>query len=699
MNDALQRGAVGPVGNALVSVLLIEDDLVDEMATLRAIDRDAMPYCTEVARSVAQARELLARRAFDVILADYQLADGTSFDLMDAFAEQLVIFITAAWDEAAAAQALRLGVHDYLIKDAEHKYLLLLRYRIETALRQRRLARQLRTSEARLQAILDHAPASICAHDLSGRLLLSNRRHAELAVARPGPLPPPEPLQDPVESEETLAHRDGSEHTYLTVRFPMRDPEGRALAVGAISVDISARKQAELQIRNLAFFDPLTALPNRRMLLDRLQQAFATSARHGGHGAVFFIDLDHFKVLNDTLGHDHGDRLLIEVARRLQVCVRGEDTVARIGGDEFVVMTVGLSRAARTAASQAATVGQKILAAIGRPAQLGPHTRSVTPSVGVCLFRGRDVSQDEVLRRADMAMYRAKSAGRGTLRFFDPLMQAALDDQLALARDLQRALAEGQLSLHFQRQIDADRGTVGAEALLRWQHPTRGVLMPEQFIPLAEQNGLILPIGEWVIATACAQLGRWAGDPASRHLQLAVNVSARQFLQDGFAASVAAALQAHGADPAHLRLELREGMVQEHPADALAAMRALRTLGVSFAMDDFGINASSISHLRRLPLDQIKISQSLMPTLISDAHDDAVVRTIIGMARGLGLSTIAAGVETAQQWDRLIEMGCRLCQGYLFGAPVPLADFELQLQQQPLLAHPLQHPMPLLSMG
>jgi EAL domain-containing protein (putative c-di-GMP-specific phosphodiesterase class I) len=318
----------------------------------------------------------------------------------------------------------------------------------------------------------------------------------------------------------------------------------------------------------------------------------------------------------------------------------------------------------------------------------------------VCLFRGREVPQDEVLRRADLAMYRSKAAGRGTLHFFDPLMQAALDDQVALSRDLQQALAGGQLSLHFQRQIDGELGTVGAELLLRWQHPTRGVLLPEQFIPLAEQNGLILPIGQWVVASACSQLARWAADPASRHLQLAVNISARQFLRPGFAESVTSALKDHGADPALLRLELRQRLVEEHPAAAMATMGALHAAGVGFAMDDFGISASSISHLRRLPLDQIKISRSLMPTLTSDAHDAAIVRTIIGMANGLGLSILAAGVETEQQRDRLREMGCHLWQGFLFGAPVPLADFEHQLHAwPPSMALPLQHPMPSMPMG
>jgi diguanylate cyclase (GGDEF)-like protein len=662
-----------------ISVLLIEDDPVDEMATLREVERHGLPYRMQVARSVTEARRLLAGHRFDVILADYRLTDGTSFDLMEDFADDLVIFITGAWDEAAAANALRLGVHDYLIKDAERKYLKLLGYRVETALRQRRTEQRLRDSEARLQAILDNAPASISAHDLAGRLILSNRHHADIAaLAASGAHVEPRGLDvpAPVECEESFTHHDGSEHTYLTVRFPMPDAEGRPHAVGAISVDITARKQAEQQIRNLAYVDPLTGLPNRRMLLDRLTQAFATSARHGSHGAVFFIDLDHFKALNDTLGHDHGDLLLVEVARRLLACVRGEDTVARIGGDEFVVMAVSLAADEKAAAAQAALVGEKLLKAISQPYLLGVHPHRLTPSIGVSLFHGRELAHGEVIKRADVAMYQAKAAGRGTLRFFDPDMQHAMASRQALEADLRVAVEAGQLRLHFQGQIDAQCGVVGAEALLRWHHPERGVLRPEAFMALAEQNGMIVPIGRWVMAAACAQLGLWAADPRWAHLRLAVNVSTRQFRQAGFVEQVAQALRDHGAEPSRLRLELREGLIQDNPGDTLASMSALKALGVGFAMDDFGMGYSSLSSLKRLPLDQIKIAQTLIPRLASDPHDAAVVRTIIGIGRDLGLAVIASGVETTLQRDSLSELGCSLCQGYLFGQPAPLAEFE-----------------------
>ena len=544
--------------DAMIDVLLIEDDLIDEMAVLRTVARAGLPYRMHVVRSLAEARRALGQCRYDVILADYQLPDGSSFDLMDVFADGLVIFVTGAWDAAAAAQALRLGVHDYLIKDSQGNYLQLLHYRVETALRQRRIARQLKDSEARLQAILDHAPAAIAVHDHAGLLLLGNRQHACTSPAAPS-----DSCASGQEFEEVRTHDDGSEHTYLTVSFPMADAGCGLPAIGTISVDITARKLAEQQIRNLAFYDPLTNLPNRRMLLDRLQQALTTSARHGNHGALFFIDLDHFKALNDSLGHDHGDLLLKEVARRLILCVRGEDTVARIGGDEFVVMTVGLDSTAHLAASQAAAVGEKILTAIGQPALLGEHTHVVTPSVGVSLFCGREATVEGVIKRADVAMYQAKAAGRGTVRFFDPLMQASIDTRQSLKRDLHTAVESGELRLLFQCQVDAELGAVGAEALLRWQHPKHGLLLPEQFLPLAEQSGLIVPIGQWVVANACVQLGRWQRQQLSPTLRLALNVSARQFRHESFVSDLCQAVQTHGVDPSLLSLELREGLVQD----------------------------------------------------------------------------------------------------------------------------------------
>jgi predicted signal transduction protein with EAL and GGDEF domain len=375
--------------------------------------------------------------------------------------------------------------------------------------------------------------------------------------------------------------------------------------------------------------------------------------------------------------------LLQEVGRRLQACVRAEDTVARIGGDEFVVMTGSLDEDASAAAQQAATVADKVLKAVGRPCQLGVHTHTVTPSVGVTLFQGQDGALEEIVKRADLAMYQAKAAGRGTVRFFDPQMQHTLDTRAALECQLRDAPAAGQLSLHFQGQVSDDGTPVGAELLLRWHHPEHGLLLPGQFLSLAEQNGMIVPIGAWVLDRACAQLAQWAVHPRWRQLRLAVNVSRRQFQHEGFVDLVRSTLARHGVAPQLLRLELREDAVQDDPAMALHRMQALTRLGVGFAVDDFGVSYSSLTHMRRLPLQQIKIARSLIARVASDAHDAAVVKTIIGIAQGMALDAVATGVETAQQRHCLRALGCTLLQGHYFGAPAPLLDFEAGLAGPP----------------
>ncbi|MBU0750572.1 MAG: EAL domain-containing protein [Gammaproteobacteria bacterium] len=446
-----------------------------------------------------------------------------------------------------------------------------------------------------------------------------------------------------------------------------------------LSRDITERRNAEAEIERLAFYDPLTHLPNRRLLLSQLQRALAISARHQRHGALLFIDLDNFKTLNDTQGHSLGDRLLIEVAQRLRGCVRAGDSIARLGGDEFVVMLEDLGESATEAAAQADAIAEKILAAIHRPYLLDDKEQHSSASIGISLFLGTAASIDELLKRADAAMYRAKAAGRNTQRFFDPELQASLEARSHLERDLRQALSGRQLALHYQPQVRSNRDIFGAEALLRWHHPLRGAVAPGEFIPLAEETGLILPIGRWVLETACAQLKAWdneACNAALRALQLSVNVSARQFRQPGFVDEVRAILAGSGANPARLKLELTESLVLDDVQDSIEKMQQLRQLGIAFALDDFGTGYSSLSYLKRLPLEELKIDQSFVRDIASDPGDAAIVQTIIGMAATLGMHTVAEGVETAEQWKFLARNGCRAFQGYFFGRPVPLEEFE-----------------------
>jgi diguanylate cyclase (GGDEF)-like protein/PAS domain S-box-containing protein len=453
--------------------------------------------------------------------------------------------------------------------------------------------------------------------------------------------------------------------------------------VGVFS-DITFRKAAEDEIRHLAFYDPLSKLPNRRLMMDRLAQAQTSSRRHNRHGALMLIDLDNFKTLNDTLGHDVGDQLLVRVASRLEACVRSGDTVARLGGDEFVVILEDLDESG-LAAVQAESIARKILSELCKPYLLNltlsddklvQRSHDCTSSLGVCLFREQPFTVDDLLKRADTAMYQAKAAGRNTLRFFDPNMQAAVSARAAMEVELRLALNCKQFVLYYQAQMDSAGRMTGAEVLLRWQHPSRGIVSPVEFVPLAEETGLILPLGQWVLEAACGQLAAWARIPASRDLLLAVNVSARQFRQPDFVKQVMQTLQHTGANPLRLKLELTESLLVENVEDIIEKMTALKKFGVSFSMDDFGTGYSSLSYLKLLPIDQLKIDRSFVRDVLTDSNDAAIARTIVALGQSLGLSVIAEGVETEEQRNFLANNGCMSYQGYFFSPPVPLDAFE-----------------------
>ncbi len=482
------------------------------------------------------------------------------------------------------------------------------------------------------------------------------------------------------------------EGRFLKLDGSVVDMEVQSIAIAydgkpAIQVsmrDITERKAAARAIEHLAFYDSLTDLSNRRLMLDRLARALTGSTRHGRWGALMLIDLDNFKTLNDTLGHAVGDQLLVEVATRLQVSVRDGDTVARLGGDEFVVMLEDLAEGEQ-AAVEARAVATKILARLGEPylldvtangAGAGQRSHHCTSSIGIAMLRDQSVTVDELMRRADTAMYQAKAAGRNALRFFDPEMQTVVSRRAELEADLRRAVQARQFELYYQPQVDAAGRVVGVEALLRWQHPQRGWVMPGEFISLAEDTGLILPLGQWVLETACAQLTLWAAMPDLAHLTLAVNVSARQFAQADMVAQVLAAVDAAGAPPERLKLELTESLLLDNAEDIIAKMTALRARGVGFSLDDFGTGYSSLSYLKRLPLDELKIDQSFVRDLLTDPNDAAIARTILALGQSLGLGAIAEGVETQGQRDFLAGLGCHHYQGYFFSRPVPIGLFE-----------------------
>ncbi|MHB1233545.1 MAG: EAL domain-containing protein [Burkholderiales bacterium] len=443
----------------------------------------------------------------------------------------------------------------------------------------------------------------------------------------------------------------------------------------------AARKAAEAEIEHLAYFDGLTQLPNRHLLIDRLHQVLVSSTRGGHAGALLLIDLDNFKTLNDTLGHDVGDLLLQQTAQRLVRCVRAEDTVARVGGDEFMVLIENLGLFTQEAAALARTVGEKILATLNQPYLLAEYEHSSSPSMGIVLFADISDSVEELLKRADLAMYQAKAAGRNTLRFFDPQMQARAMARAALETDLRLGVQADQFLLYYQPQVNSEGCLTGAEALLRWQHPRRGMVPPAEFIPLAEDTGLILPLGQWVLETACAQLAAWADDPLTARLALAVNVSARQFRHKDFVDQVLAVLDQSRADSQKLKLELTESLLVDDVEDIIGKMNALKARGVNFSLDDFGTGYSSLTYLKRLPLYQLKIDQSFVRDVLTDPNDAAIARTIVALANSLNLAVIAEGVETEAQRDFLAGIGCYAYQGYLYSQPLALQAFEAFVSQ------------------
>ena len=588
--------------------------------------------------------------------------------------------------------------------------LLVLTLALALLLRRQVLARtrtlQLANEEvSRFKAVFDQSGFAAWIARLDGPLIYANARCAQLSGTTPQELigrrylslygpSQQQAAQDywrevgagrRVAAQELMqVAADGQELPMLTSGLLLRDADGHPELLACTAVDISERKLAEAKIHQLAFYDALTGLPNRRLLMDHLQHALAVSARHDSCGALLFIDLDHFKTINDTLGHEVGDQLLRDVADRIRLCVRVGDTVARLGGDEFVVLVEDLGDAAEVAAGQAEGVAHKIMVALSRPYLLGGREQYSTPSLGVALFTPHSGHADELLKQADLAMYQAKAAGRNCLRFFDPQMQTVVAARAALQDDLRVALQTQQLRLHIQPQVDQAGRVIGAEALLRWLHPVRGYVSPVEFIPVAEDSGMIHDVGQWVLQAACEQLVAWAAQPALQSLSLAVNVSARQFRHPDFVAQVVGILWRTGASAERLKLEITESLMMLDVEDVIAKMEALRAHGVSFSLDDFGTGYSSLTYLKRLPLAQLKIDAAFVRDLLDDPNDAAIVRTIIALARSLALSVVAEGVETEAQRRALAAEGCTLYQGYLFSRPVPPDEF----------ARVVQHPLP-----
>ncbi|MGP1716735.1 MAG: putative bifunctional diguanylate cyclase/phosphodiesterase [Methylophilus sp.] len=460
---------------------------------------------------------------------------------------------------------------------------------------------------------------------------------------------------------------------------------GHALAK-SLRENISLRIASNLdnkKVHQLAYYDFLTNLPNRRLLSDRLQQAFARCARSQSYGAVLSLDLNNFKGLNDSKGHQAGDELLQQVATRLQQCLRKKDTIARMGGDEFIAVLDELGSDKTEAIKSAQVAAEKMMAVFSQAFQLQQSKYRTTPSIGICLFLGDDYSEAEVLRRADIAMYQAKKSDNlNSVEMYDEVLHPAVKTRATLETDLAFALQGNQLLLYFQVQVDETHQPIGAEVLLRWQHPTLGMIPPDQFIPISEETGEIVPIGQWVLQQACQQLRRWANAPLTRTLKLSVNVSAVQFNQPDFVQMVTDTVLQSGCDPRLLRLELTESLIVRNVEEIIGKIQALKALGMTFSLDDFGTGQSSLSVLKRLPLDELKIDKSFIKDILHNTYDTFIVETIINMAKNLGQTVIAEGVEMQPQKALLQTMGCHRFQGYLFSKPLPLEAFETSLQSE-----------------
>ena len=557
----------------------------------------------------------------------------------------------------------------------------------------KRMEENLRANEQRLRSILERLPMGLCLVQDDGLISFRNARYVQICGYTQEEVPDTNTwwqraYPDATEREAIRRRLLDTSHQGIIplAEYTIRCADGKykPVEISGIFVeggrlitmqDLSERKAAEEEINQLAYYDPLTRLPNRRLLMDRLQQALATSARHHRSGALLMLDLDNFKTVNETRGHDRGDALLLQVAHRLRSCVHEDDTVARQGGDEFVVVLEDLGDSPEEAAARAEDVGQRILGVLREPYQIDGDAHHSSLSMGVTIYSGTRETVDELLKRADLALYQAKNAGRDTLRFYDPQMQAVVSARATLELDMRVGLAQGQFELYYQPQIDHGR-IIGAEALLRWRHPRDGFISPAHFIPLAEETGLILPLGEWVLRTACAQCAAWQQDgPAP--LRIAVNVSGCQFNEPDFVDMVSTALSSSGLSPEYLELELTESLLISNEQQALQKLQLLKSMGIYLAIDDFGTGYSSLAYLKHFPLDRLKIDKSFINDILTDPDDAAITEAIIAMGHSLKLKVIAEGVETREQLLFLEDRGCDEMQGYYLSKPLSEHDLKV----------------------
>lgn len=681
----------------LIHILLIEDSEDDALLVIRNLQCGG--FTINYVRVEGREQLITAlEQPWDAVISDYRLQGFSGLDALEICRKDNpdlpFIVISGTIGEETAVSAVKAGANDYIMKGNLPRLVPALERALQeaqTRIEFKKMQLKLIESDRRFNAFMDAGPLIAFIKDEFGNYIYRNKgsedvlkkdditeqttqmtngkwkQKSDLEVLRSGVVD---------ESIEQHQNSTGSLSYRKNIRFPFLGSEGQML-LGSFSTDITKEKRADEKIRQLAYLDPLTDLPNRRLMSDRLSRALARAIRSQNHGALLFIDLDNFKTLNDTRGHDVGDQLLREAGKRLLSCVRDNDTVSRTGGDEFVIILESLGVQAINAAALAESIGKKILTAIDQPFTLGGQEQRVTASMGITLFCDNRLAPDELMKRADLAMYSVKATGRNAMLFFDPAMQTKLKLRLALEAKMSDGLVNEQFALYYQPQISSNGVLTGVEALLRLNDPDEGILLPATFIPLAEETGLIIEMGTWAIDTACAQLALWAGNPATAHLTMSVNVSSRQFRHSDFVPQILHAIKRHRANPHLLVLEITESLLLDEIDQAIEKMQTLRQHGLQFSLDDFGTGYSSLYYLKRLPLQEIKIDRSFVSDLPNDGNSAAIICAIIALGQSLGCSVIAEGVETIKQRDFLAQNGCHRFQGYLFGRPGPIEALKI----------------------
>ncbi len=704
-------GADAPEKRTLI--LVVDDD-----TAIRELVREALEHFQFAVVEARNGRDGVASFTAhkpELVLMDVRMPEMDGFQAtaalrqIPAAATTPILILTGLDDTDSIRRAYEAGATDFASKPIN---LFVLGHRVRYMLRAKRTVDDLRESEARLAHAQRIARLGNWERELkSGRMRWSDEMYRIFGVDPKTFTPNLQAYLELMQSQdrELVARATGEavrqegpysfdarivmpdgavRHVHEQAEIVL-DEDGTPLRLSGTTQDITERKQIEDQIRFLAYYDGLTRLPNRVLFMERLNQALSTAQRQGATLAMLFLDLDRFKRINDTLGHKVGDLLLQAVSERLKKCLRStdtiargdplasSDTVARLGGDEFIVTITDIARG-----EDAAKIARRVMEALNEPFKLEEHEVFVGASIGISLFPHDGKDADTLLKNADSAMYHAKDAGRGTYQFYNKSMNEAALQRLAMENSLRRALERQEFLLHFQPQIDVVTGRIiGAEALVRWRHPELGMVSPGDFIPLAEETGLIMPIGEWVLRSACAQGKAWR-DEGFGEMIVAVNLSGRQFRQQPLVHTVDEIVKSTGFDPRCLELEITESILVQSVDDTLTTLKRIRAMGLRVSVDDFGTGYSSLTYLKRFPIDTLKIDQSFTRDIATDAGDAAITAAIIAMSQGLKMAVIAEGVETEEQRDHLLQRGCRLMQGYLFGRPVPADQFRLLLEQQ-----------------